>query len=75
MFSTGYMPRPKCVRHTLNVLVISFRIPYLFLHSLDQCMGRSLKVPIENRQWCASSSLNSNSEFGFDNIAVRESRS
>ena len=29
----------------------SFRILYHFLHSLYKCMGRSLKVPIENMQW------------------------
>ena len=30
---------------------LCFRIPYHCLHSLCKCMGRSLKVPIENMQW------------------------
>ena len=28
-----------------------YRIPYHFLHSMCKCMGRFLKVAIENMQW------------------------
>ncbi len=31
--------------------VLSFRIPYHFLHLLCKCMSRFLNVPIENLQW------------------------